>query len=487
MARLSEDSLEQLAGSGVQLPQYNRGALCSRIVHLGTGAFHRAHQVLYTEDVLDSFGGDWGICGDSLRRPRARDQLQPPQCLYTCVERDSDAQQLRIVAAVREVLVAPENPQEVIRRIADPRVTVVTLTVTEKGYCLDGKGEVDPEHEDIIHDLQHPEAPRSAVGYLCAGIRRRMEDAAGPLTVISCDNLSANGTRLRCAVLALAGRMSQPLAAWVEQHCSFPETMVDKIVPATSPAVLQDVERALGVRDEAAVVGEPFRQWVIQRDFAGPVPAWDKVGAEFVEDVAPYEAMKLGLLNASHSSIAYLGCLAGWETVAEAVQQPQMQRFIHHLMRFEIEPALQIPDGFDVHRYQDQLLHRFANRSLQHRTVQIAMDGSQKLPQRIFPALQWQLQRGGPVAALSLALAAWIRFTREAGLDDPLAGKMTELHRVAGPDPQSYLQAMLGLEEVFPRSLAQNPRLGALLLSQLQALQSDGVVNAIESLLDAQC
>lgn len=482
MARLGEEILPQLADREISLPDYQRNRVGVGIVHLGIGAFHRAHQALYTEDVLNRFGGDWGICGVSLRRPVVRDKLLPQQGLYTAVTRDGRHSELQIVGALRELLVAPENPAAVIARIADPAVKVVTLTVTEKGYCLDGHGEVDAEHPDIVHDLEHTQAPRSAVGYLCAGLCARMRAAAGPLTVISCDNLAANGNKLRSAVMALARGMEPALVPWIEARCAFPETMVDRIVPATSDELLSEVEQVLGCRDEGVVAGEPFRQWVIARDFAGPVPPWDEVGAQFVDAVAPFEAMKLRLLNASHSSIAYLACLAGWETVSDAVAQPGMEHLIRHMMRVEITPGLDIPADFDVWHYQDQLMRRFANTALQHQTRQVAMDGSQKLPQRLLPAVSWQLAQGGTIAVLSLGIAAWVRYTREPDLIDPLAGKIAAIHQAAGQRVERYLPAMLSLEEVFPRELRDNLVFEEALAAHLHALECDGAAAVIARL-----
>lgn len=481
MQRLGNSEAARLSAGSLVVPGVDRRAAVG-IVHFGIGAFHRAHQALYTEAVLQQFGGDWGITGVSLRSALVRDQLEPQDGWYCSIERMGDEVRYQLVGAVREVLVAPENPGAVLERLADPAVSVVTLTVTEKGYCLDGEGALDLGHPDIIADLGAPSAPTSLLGYLCAGLALRRDRSGTGLTIISCDNLSHNGQLLRAAMQAFSAARDPELARWIADYCTFPQTMVDKIVPATTPADLAQVAAHLHCYDAAAVVGEPFRQWVIEDNFAGPVPPWNQVGAQFVSDVAPYEAMKLRLLNASHSCIAYLGCLAGWDTVAGAMAVPQLQQLVRDLMQQEIVPSLQVPAGFDIEEYQRQLLQRFANPALQHRTLQIAMDGSQKLPQRIMASLAGQLLSGGAIERLCLVLAAWIMFSRDAAakgaLDDPLAAELELLYQQAGNQPASYVRAILDWRPLVPVALAENERLEHTLLLQLESLQA-GVEQAL--------
>ncbi|MCX2980124.1 mannitol dehydrogenase family protein [Halieaceae bacterium IMCC14734] len=477
MQRLSNLEISRLAANGLLAPGAARRRAEVGMVHFGIGAFHRAHQALYTEAALQHSGGDWGICGVSLRSAAVRDQLQPQDGWYCSVERLGAEVQYQLVGAVREVLVAPEDPGAVLERLADPAVSVVTLTVTEKGYCLDGKGVLDAAHPDIIADLNRPVVPASLFGYLCAGLALRRQRGGGGLSIISCDNLSHNGRLLSAAMQIFSAELDPELARWIDDYCSFPETMVDKIVPATTPADLAAVAAHLQCHDEATVVGEPFRQWVIEDKFAGPVPPWNQVGAQFVSDVAPFEAMKLRLLNASHSCIAYLGCLAGWDTVADAMAVPALRQVVGDLMQLEVTPNLEVPPGFDVNQYQQQLLERFANPSLQHRTAQIAMDGSQKLPQRIMASLAGQLGNGGSIERLCLVLAAWVLFSREAArkgtLDDPLAAELAALYEQAGSQPEDYLRAILAWRSLVPAALANNERLQRTLLAQLIALHAD--------------
>jgi fructuronate reductase len=461
MNRLDESQLRGLSTRDVQLPRYNRDKLQIRIVHLGIGAFHRAHQALYTEKLLNKGDLNWGIAGVSLRRPDVRDQLMPQDGLYTSKVVNSDQFSLQVVGAVRKVLVAPEDPAAVVAQLADPAVVVVTLTITEKGY-LDS-------------------SPGSAADYLCRALAERMRQGSAGMTIISCDNLSGNGGKLSALVVARAKETDEKLADWIELNCSFPETMVDRIVPATTDLDRNSIAEALGLRDEAAIVSESFCQWVIEENFAGPVPPWNSVGAQFVENVAPYELMKLRLLNASHSAIAYLGCLANCGTVAEAISVSALHQFVERLMREEVQPVLEIPENFDVAKYQTELLARFGNTSLHHKTQQIAMDGSQKIPQRLLPTLAEQLDRDGPIDRLVLVLAAWMLYVRGDGINDPLADKFLELRSESDDDIALWMENVLGLTEIFQPQLAANSRFRDALLRALQSLLDKGVLQTLSS------
>lgn len=469
----------------MRLP-YNRDELATGIVHLGVGAFHRAHQAVYTEQVVRRFGGDWGICGVSLRRPDVRDALAANDNLYTVAIKSTDTVELQAIGVLRELLVAPENPTLVIERIAATGTKVVTLTITEKGYCLNpATGALDPEHTDIVHDLSHPDQPRSAIGFLVAGLAARRGDGSGGLTILSCDNLSNNGGKLRNATLEFASSIDSDLCEWIDQYCCFPSSMVDRIVPAITDTHIDAAAQQLGFRDEALVVTEPFRQWVVENNFAGPVPAWDEVGAEFVKDVEPFELMKLRLLNASHSTLAYLGCLAGYESVADVMGDTAFVSLVEQLME---EMACTLPDldGFDVDGYRRQLLQRFANRGLEHQTRQIAMDGSQKIPQRLLPAIAERLSRGEAPDASILGLAAWIRYTMgvdEEGLrwevSDPLAETFSSLMQSTAAEPDAYLEAVLGIESVFPPALAKNAVMRQQLKDNLDSLIATGACSTV--------
>lgn len=485
--RLNAQTLEVLS-SALQKPRYDRTSKRVGIVHLGIGAFHRAHQALYTDDAMAQLGGDWLIAGVSLRSASIRDALAPQQGLYSVGIRANDSAVRRVVGAVDRVLVAPEDPEAVIALLSAPHVHVVTLTITEKGYCLNAAtGQVDFDHPDIRHDLMHPDQPRSAIGFLAAALVRRAK-AHLPINIISCENLSENGPKLRAAVMEFLDQTSTGINDWVADHVAFPATMVDRIVPATTDDDLEEAERALGVRDEAAVKTEAFSQWVIEDQFTAPRPAWEQVGALVVPNVLPYEHLKLRLLNGPHSAIAYIGALAGYDFVHQVMEQPVLRRYIGDLMTLEIAPEVEIPEGFDVSAYINDLQARFSNAALNHRTLQIAMDGSQKLPQRILPVIERRLARGQSVIGLSLAVAAWMCFVGERhylaqvfDLSDPLADTL----RSPTPDAsaEALVDRLLAIESIFSRPLAESDVFRATLIAGVEQLSMSPVIDVLADAL----
>jgi len=464
LTRLSAKTLAALPAS-VRRPAYDRAALKPGIVHLGLGAFARAHLAEYTDDALERDFGAWGVIGASLQRPDQRDRLKPQDGLYTFLKRSPSGPELRVIGCVLDVLVAPESPAALIARLAAPETKIVSLTVTEKGYCHDpATGRLKADHPDIVHDLSHPDAPCSAVGLLVAGLRARRTAGLGPYTALCCDNLPSNGHVLRGLVRDFAALSDDMLASWIEANGAFPSTMVDRIVPATTDADLAEVEALLGAQDAAPVIGEPFRQWAIEDVFAAGRPAWHDVGAQMVAEVAPFEFMKLRMLNGAHSSLAYLGYLAGHETVAEASGDPVLARFLQGLWS-EIIPAVPAPQGVSLPGYASDLLTRFQNPAIRHRTWQIAMDGSQKLPQRLLGTSRERLKAGAPIAHLALGVAAWMRYvtgTDEKGtaidVRDPLAAEFARCAAAAGRNPQALSRSLLGIEAIFGADLPREQR-----------------------------
>lgn len=420
------------------------------IIHLGLGAFFRAHGAVYISEALAKSGGDWGITGVSLRSSDVRDRLQPQENVYSAVEVSADGLRHRIVEAVTHVLVAPEDPEAVLASMADPGVKIVSLTVTEKGYCRGVEG-VDLSHPDIQHDLTH-ELPRSAPGFIVRALQRRRDLGLRPFTVMSLDNLPANGATTAAVVCGVAERIDPELAAWIKAECRFPSTMVDRIVPATTPDLIARLERETGAVDPAAVFHEPFRQWVIEDDFVDGVrPDLGGVGAQMVQDVAPFEHMKLRMLNGTHSALAYLGLLKGHETVAQAIADPQLEGIMDALWAQEIAPSIAAPSGVDLEAYAKALKGRYQNPEIHHRLAQIAMDGSQKLPQRILEPLFENRALGQPYGQLLHVLAGWLRFLQRtpAGmLNDPLADELTAI--VDGAECDSALVTrMLEMDAIF--------------------------------------
>jgi len=484
--------------SAVARPRYDRAALRAGIVHLGLGAFARAHLIAATEAALHADGDlRWGVCGVSLRSPDMRDALAPQGGLYALALRDADArgqprESVQVIGAVTRLLVAAEDPAAVLDAIAHPDTRIVSLTVTEKGYHHDpASGALRRDDPDLRHDLAHTGAPRTTLGYLVHGLQRRRERGLGPVTLLSCDNLPANGRTLRGLVLAFAAQVDATLAAWIAAACRFPNTMVDRIVPRTTAADRERVAALLGAQDAAPVVAEPFFDWVIEDDFAAGRPDWSVAGARFVADAEPFEKLKLRMVNGSHSTIAYLAVMAGWRTVDQAIAQPALRRLIDTMMHDEIEPTLPALPGLDLAGYRARLLERFANPALAHQTQQIAMDGSQKLPQRLLGTLRDRLAADAPIERLALGVAAWLHYLRgidEAGqryaINDPLAAELAALQRRAdGAASDDARAALLCSHAPVFGTLGQEVRLVAAVGRQLGSLRRCGVAGTLQTFI----
>ncbi|WP_313801365.1 mannitol dehydrogenase family protein [Sphingobium sp.] len=483
MIRLSSATLDALPADVIR-PTYDRAAVKAGVVHLGIGAFHRAHQAVLFDDVLNAGDLRWGIVAASLRSPAVREQMAPQHGLYTMLVRDGSSEQARVIGAVQRVIVAPEEPRALLAALASPETHIVTLTITEKGYKLDpATGALIEEDAQLAADLVSLESPQTAPGYLVAALAMRKAAGRLPFTAISCDNLPHNGTRLRNAVLALARRHDPALADWIAEEGAFSETMVDRIVPATTEEDIAALSTRLGVRgvpieDRAMVKTEPFIQWVIEDRFCGPRPDF-AAGVQVTAAVAPWEEAKLRLLNGSHSGIAYLGALAGIEHVHEVLALPEARMFVETLWD-EAQTTLSPPPELDVAAYRKELMARFDNPTLRHRTRQIAMDGSQKLPQRLLATIAARLAAGQGIEALSLGVAAWVRW--QAGqddlgeshkVDDPLAGAIAACLADASTVGER-VDAILGFDAVVPPALATNGDFRASLIHWLAILETQG-------------
>ncbi|WP_415233952.1 mannitol dehydrogenase family protein [Pseudorhodobacter sp.] len=456
------------------------------IVHLGLGAFYRAFGAIYVAEAMAARGGDWGIVGVSLKSPGTRDALAAQGWAYTSVTLSPQGEEAKVIEVLQDVLVAPESPAAVVAAMADPGVKIVSLTVTEKGYCHNpATGALNQDHPDILHDLEN-QLPVSAVGFLVRGLAARRAAGLDPFTVLTCDNLPENGTLLRGIVLELARLIDPDLADWIAEKGRFPATMVDRITPATTDADIARVAEMTGRRDAAPVLHEPFRQWVIEDSFVNnDRPDFAAVGVQLVADVTAFEHMKLRMLNGTHSSLAYLGYLAGYETIADTMANPAFASFVERLWS-EIMPAVATPPGTSLPDYARALKQRYANSAIRHRTWQIAMDGSQKLPQRLLGTLEANLQAGRPSPCLCLALAAWMRYVGgvdEAGqpidVKDPLASRLRALSDAAGT-PADKVTALLTVTEVFPPALAA--QLHALVTAAAEQLWAIGAQASVETL-----
>ncbi|MDE1147831.1 MAG: mannitol dehydrogenase family protein [Azospirillaceae bacterium] len=451
-------------------------------MHFGPGAFHRAHQAVFTDDALAlAGGGDWAICAVSLKSPGVRDALVPQDGLYTLVTLDRTIGH-RVIGAIREVLCAPEAGAQVLDRLAAPGTRIVTITVTEKGYCLTAAGGLDTAHPDIVHDLAHPDTPVSVIGYIVAGLRQRRAAGLPPYTIISCDNMTENGRRLRTATVQYAQALDADLAAWIRDHGAFPSTMVDSITPATDDALRQRVLDATGLADAWPIQREAFTQWVIEDKFCDGRPAWDQAGVILTHDVAAFGLAKLRLLNGPHSALAYLGSLAGVETVADAMATPALAGFVERLMLRDVLPTVTPPAGYDLARYAGQILERFRNPAIRHLLSQIAWDGSQKLPYRLFGVIADSLAEGRDITRPCLVVAAWMHFVRHraadgTGLTDPLAARLLDIGGLADGGARD-VERFLALDAVFAGPLGHDARFRTA-LADAYARLGDGSAAAV--------
>ncbi|MDU8927035.1 mannitol dehydrogenase family protein [Alisedimentitalea sp. MJ-SS2] len=457
------------------------------IVHLGLGAFFRAHIATYLADAMEASGGDWGVVGISLQSTATPDKLAPQDNMYNAVEAGPTGHRFRLMCNITEAIAARGNPAAVLERMADPSTKIVTLTVTEKGYCHEpATGRLRRDAPEIKHDLIHPDAPQTAIGYLVRALDLRRRAGHRPFTVLSCDNLPGNGHMTRALVLEFAEAMDETLAVWIEAEARFPNCMVDRIVPATTEADIDMVAAETGWLDLTPVIHEPFRQWVIEDDFVDDLrPAMEKTGAQMVRDVTPFEDMKLRCLNGTHSALAYLGYLSGYDTVNDTVADPVFETFCLRLWDTEIIPTLEPVPDMNMSAYSRQLLERYHNQSIRHATSQIAMDGSQKLPQRILGTIRDNLMRDHPCPGLFLVVAAWMKYASGVDEDgarinvsDPLAGRTAGLWQ-NNPSARTRTNAFLAIRDVFgARAEDRAFRVG--LESACSELETFGARGAVE-------
>lgn len=433
------------------------------IVHLGFGAFARAHTAVYTEEAnRGSAGTRWRIIGVTQRSRAVADQLNPQDGLYTVVEEGPDSAGTQLVSCVEQVLSGPEEPDEVVHVIAAPQTHLVTVTITEKGYRLDPQasgGAVDVEDPLIAGDLAGA-APRTAVGQIVRGIQQRAADGSPPLTVVSCDNLPGNGRLTAGAVLSFIDALSEheagPLREWTQQHVRFPSTMVDRMVPQPTEKTVAAAESATGFYDSGAVPSEHFKQWEIEEDFAGPRPAWDSAGATFGTQVEEWENTKLRILNAGHTLLAYLGLHAGLATISQTVEEEVFAHACRRMFAEEVLPVLTLPEGLDGEEYGNQVLRRFANPALGHTTEKVGADGSQKLGPRLLGTVEQNLARGAVPRWAGLAVAAWFHHLAAGPrdvVDDPLKEQLRRRAETA-TTLEETVRALLGETMVFPAAVA---------------------------------
>ena len=446
----------------VAVPHYNRSSLAPRLVHIGVGAFNRSHLAVYLDDLCEAgLDESWAECGAGLlpRDAKIHAALTEQDCLYSVLVRDAEMRSVRIIGSVIEHIYAPEAQDLLIERMSSPECSIVSMTVTEGGYFIDdGSGAFEEKHPDIRFDLAHPETPRTFLGFLAEAAARRMKSGAAPFSVMSCDNVQSNGTVARKALLWFAGMRSSELRRWIERNVAFPNSMVDRITPATTAADVECIEKTYGIADGCPVVCEPFRQWVIEDEFAAGRPQWELAGAQFTVDVRPYEIIKLRLLNGGHSALAYIAAVLGYTFVSQAVDDPQLREVLESFLE-EVTPSLPHVPGMELEQYKATIVRRFSNPTIRDQITRICSEGSAKIAKFIVPTVSDLMAGAHPMAMASFAVAAWLysmRGINEQGcatqIADSSAGLFEDFVRSGCRDTKAALSVRpvfgdLGAEE----------------------------------------
>ena len=488
--KLNKQNLQRLAPE-VQLPAYSLSDTRQGIAHIGVGGFHRAHQAYYTDALMNTGQAlEWAICGVGLRTEdrRARDDLKEQDYLFTLFELgDSDDTEVRVIGAIRDMLLAEDGAQALIDKLADPQIRIVSLTITEGGYCIDdSNGEFMAHLPQIQHDLAHPLAPKTVFGFLCAALEKRRDTSTPAFTIMSCDNLPHNGAVTRKALLAFATLRDPELRDWIAQNVSFPNAMVDRITPMTSTAHRLQLADRHGVDDAWPVVCEPFVQWVLEDKFVNGRPAWEKVGVQFTDDVSPYEEMKIKLLNGSHLALTYLGFLKGYRFVHETMNDPLFVRYMRAYMDLDVTPQLAPVPGIDLTDYKDTLVARFSNQAIADQLERVCSDGSSKFPKFTIPTINRLIADGQETKRAALVVAAWALYLKgvdENGdtysIPDPRAAFCQAL--VA--DDALMTQRLLAVEEIFGTAIPRSAEFVAAFEWCCNSLREDGVTRTLERIL----
>ncbi len=478
--RLSASSLQSLPPE-IQIPAYDRRHLLPHTIHIGVGSFHRAHQALYLDDLLALPDTErWGECGLGVLASdiRMRDALESQDHFYTLIERSAAIQTARVIGSLIDYIYVPEARESAIEKMAAPDTRIVSLTITEGGYFIDeGTGEFVAEHPAIQHDLRHLDQPTSSIGLIAAALDRRRNRGLPPFTVMSCDNLQSNGHVISKVLRAYTSLSNPALEHWIAANVAFPNSMVDRITPATTPADTEEVRSRFGIDDAWPVVTEPFRQWVIEDAFSNGRPQWERVGAQFTSDVASFEIMKMRLLNGSHLAMAYLGALSGFTFVQDIMADPLFVSFIERFME-EVTPVVPRIAGVSVTEYKQTLIERFSNPTINDQVTRICSEGSAKIPKWLLPSIQQLLNTGAPTTLLSLVVASWLFYLGQ-GIDqsgraldivDARAAELTRIAKSAGSDPRP----MFALRSIFGESLPANEGFVVAVEAALQMLSSIG-------------
>ena len=464
----------------VNAPNFNRNDVKSSIVHFGVGNFHRCHQAVYCDDLLNKGELDWGIIGVSLRSANVRDALAPQDFLYTQVTLGKETQ-YRVISSLTNILVAPESPSAVVMTLADNQTQVVTITITEKGYCL-SDGKIDVNHEAFRYDLQSLSKPLSIYGFLAAGIIKRHHQNGSAFTIMCCDNMQGGGEYLAQGVNRLLNQHSEQGYAWAQQHVSFISSMVDRVSPATSQLLKDSIACDLAFVDQWPVSAEPFSQWVIEDNFAGEKPPFEQVGALFVKDIAPFENMKLRFLNAGHSIASALGYLAGKKYIHQALACTNILTFVKQTLTGNILAVSPVPDAISAADYIEQVLARFQNSALPYAVLQVGSDSSQKIQQRLYPSIEAAITSQSNSAYLSFSLAAWLAYIDQSivhkELNDPLRAQFEKMHKL---DLKQRSKAYLELAGAAQYGFYANSHFMQAVLTDYISISEQGIEQALDT------
>lgn len=488
--KLKRLNLSQLPPQ-VRLPAYSVASPRQGIAHIGVGGFHRAHQAYYTDALMNlGLDQDWSICGIGLRPEdrRVRDELASQDYLYTLYELgDGDGHEVRVIGAISQMLLAEDGVQALIDKLASPDIRIVSLTITEGGYCIDdSSGEFMLHLPQIQHDLAHPRQPRTVFGLLCAALQQRRAAGIAAFTLMSCDNLPHNGAVTRKALLAFAARRDADLHDWIARHVSFPNAMVDRITPMTSAAHRLQLHDAHGIDDAWPVVCEPFVQWVLEDRFGNGRPAWEQVGVQFTDDVTPYEEMKIKLLNGSHLALTYLGVLKGYRYVHETMNDPLFVAYMRAYMDLDVTPQLAPVPGIDLAAYKDTLVQRFSNRAIADQLERVCSDGSSKFPKFTVPTINRLLADGRDTERAALVVAAWARYLKgvdENGEPFRITDPRAEFCQALVADDSLVSQRLLAVEDIFGLAIPRSAEFVGAFERCFNSLREHGVSKTLERLL----
>jgi mannitol 2-dehydrogenase len=488
MRPLNAKSLPSLRAP-VSTPTYDRNCVRTGIVHFGVGGFHRSHQAMYLDRLMgDGKALDWGICGVGVLSSdrRMRDTMQAQDCLYTLVVKYPDGSLApRIIGSIVQYLFAPDDPKAVIEKLADEQTRIVSLTVTEGGYNFHAvTGEFDASFPDVVHDLQPGTAPRTTFGLITEALLVRRRRRLPPFTVMSCDNIPGNGDAARKSFVAFATLRDPELGAWIAQQVRFPNSMVDRITPVTTDDDKIKISQRFGIDDQWPVVCEPFTQWVLEDEFGDGRPPLEDVGVQLVEDVEPYELMKIRLLNASHQALCYFGYLAGYRLVHEVCQDRLFQHLLRGYMDREATPTLQPVPGIDLEEYKHKLIARFSNPNVRDTVTRLCAESSDRIPKWLLPVIRQNLATGGEIKRSAAIVASWARYAegvdeqgRPIEVVDRLKDSLMANARRQRDDPLAFIAD----REVFG-DLIDDKRFTALYRASLASLYAHGARVTLENL-----